>query len=165
MFIILNALAASLDGYIIGISLKLSKTKLTLKNNLIILFTNFFIYTTIIVLYYSFKCRIMTTSITTILYIILAWNAYKEKEEHFEKALTTKKAIILAAAHSLDGSLVSLNFVYEYNLIYIILLFGITSLVLLLIGYYFANLFKSTKKSNFISALLFILLAIFNLFL
>ena len=43
MFIFLNALVASLDGLIIGIGLKLAKTKLTMMNKLIIFLTNIFI--------------------------------------------------------------------------------------------------------------------------
>lgn len=166
MFILLNAIVASLDGLIIGISLKLSNTKLTFKNNIILLITNIFIYSTFITLYYLFQFKFMTTSITTILYLLLAWSAYKKDEDEvFDQSLTFKKTIIIALAHSLDGSIVSLNFVYSYNLLFIILLFSIASIMLLLVGYYFANIFKNIKKSNYISAVLFILLAILNLVL
>lgn len=166
MFIFLNAIVASLDGLIIGIGLKLAKTKLTMKNKLLLLFINFIIYTTIITIYYVFQFQFMTTGITTILYLILAWNAYKSNEEEkYDQSLTMKKTILLAISHSLDGSIVSLNFVYNYNILFIIFLFSLASILLLLAGYYFANLFKNIKKSNYISALLFILLAILNLFL
>jgi len=166
MLLILNALVASLDGIIIGISLKISKTKLSYKNNLLFLFTNLFIYTLIIILYYYFKFTFMTTGVTTILYLILAWNAYKSNENKtFEKNLPFLNTITLAFTHSLDGSIVSLNFVYIYNIIYIIYLFTFISLIMLFVGYYFANIFKNIKKSNTICALLFILLAFLNFFL
>ncbi len=166
MFILLNALVASLDGLIIGIGLKLSKTKLTFTNKLIILLTNVFIYTIIITLYYSLKVKFMTTGITTLFYLFLAWNAYKAQEEDvFEQKLSIKKTIFIAAAHSLDGSIVSLNFVYNYNFLFIITLFSLASILLLLCGYSFANLLSNIKKSNLINAFLFLALAIINLFL
>lgn len=166
MFLILNAIIASLDGLIIGISLKLSKIKLTIKNNLIFLLTNIFIYTLITLLYYNFEFKFMTTGVTTILYLILAWNAFKSNEEEITKNnLSILNTIAIGFSHSIDGSIVSLNFVYTYNLLYIITLFSFISLITLLIGYYFANNFKRFKKSNTISALLFILLAFLNLVL
>lgn len=166
MFIILNAIIASLDGLIIGISLHLSKTKITLKNNIIFLITNFLIYTLVNYLYIFFHFTFMTKTITTFLYLFLAWNAYKtnDEEEICIHDLTFKKNILLAFTHSLDGSIISLNFINQYNLILIIGLFSFSSLLLLLIGYYFANILKNIKKSNLISALLFILLAILNQF-
>lgn len=166
MFILLNALVSSLDGLIIGISLKLSNTKLTFKNYLILFITNTLIYSTIITLYYAFHFKFMTTTITTILYLLLAINAYKENHnEEYSKILSIKQTIILAIVHSLDGSVVSLNFVYDYNIIFIILLFSISAILLLILGYLFAKNFKKIKKGNYISTFLFILLAILNLFL
>lgn len=166
MFLILNAIIASLDGLIIGISLKISKIKLTIKNNLIFLLTNIFIYTLITLLYYNFEFKFMTTGVTTILYLILAWNAFKSNEEEITKNnLSILNTIAIGISHSIDGSIVSLNFVYTYNLLCIINLFSFISLITLLIGYYFANIFKKLKKSNTISALLFILLAFLNLVL
>ena len=165
MFLILNAIVASLDGLIIGIGLKLSKVKLTLKNNIIFLLTNFFIYSIVILFYYTFHFKFMTTTITTLLYLLLAWNAYKSNEkEKYEQKLTFRKNILLAITHSLDGSIISLNFVYNYNLNLIILSFSLCSLLLLLTGYYFATILKNIKNSNLISAILFIILAILNLF-
>ncbi len=166
MFIFLNALVASLDGLIIGIGLKLAKTKLTMMNKLIIFLTNIFIYSIIIFLYYSLKIKFMTMVITTLLYLFLAWNAYHTKEdEEYEKSLSIKKTIFIAATHSLDGSIVSLNFVYNYNILFIILLFSFFSILLLICGYMFAKLLSNIKKSNLINALLFLALAIINLFL
>lgn len=166
MFILLNALVSSLDGLIIGISLKLSNTKLTLKNYLILFITNTLIYSTITTLYYAFYLKFMTTTITTILYLLLAINAYKEnRDDEYSKILSIKQTILLAIVHSLDGSIISLNFVYNYNIIFIILLFSISAILLLILGYLFAKIFKKIKKGNYISAFLFILLAILNLFL
>ena len=164
MFILLNALVASLDGLIIGIGLKLSRTKLTLINKIVFLLTNILIYTFIIIIYYHLHIKFMTTPITTLLYLFLAWSAYKNKEnEAYEQKLKIEKNILLAATHSIDGSIVSLNFVYNYNIIYIITIFSIASILLLIIGYKWANSFKNIKKSNLITALLFILLALINL--
>lgn len=166
MFLFTNAFVASLDGFAIGIGLKLCKTKLTFKNNITLFLTNVIIYSFALILYYSFHFHFMTKSITTILYLFLAYNAYKdEHEDEYEKTLSLKNTFLLAAVHSLDGSIVSLNFVYAYSLATIILVFSIASILLLFIGYYFANFFKDMKKSNLWSAFLFVFLAIVNLIL
>ncbi len=163
-FLLGNALVASLDGFIIGISLKLAKTKLTFTSYSIFFLTNLIIYYSIITLYYVFHLHFMTTFITTILYLVLAFNAYKEEEKNYDQKLNFKKTLMLAAAHSIDGSIISLNFVYKYTSLTISLIFGITSLLLILIGYYFATVFKNFKNRNKWNAGLFILLALLNLF-
>ena len=163
---LLNAFTSSLDGLIIGISLKLSNTKLNLTNYLIMFITNLLVYSTIITLYYEFHFKFMTTPITTILYLLLAINAFKtDINEQYEQKLAIKQTIILAIVHSLDGSILSLNFIYSYNILFIILLFSVLAIFLLIVGYFFANNFKKIKKGNYINTFLFIVLAILNLFL
>lgn len=166
MLLLLNAIVASLDGFIIGISLKLAKTKLTIINNIILFLTNLIIYAGIILLYVFLHFKFMTPFITTILYLYLAWNAYNNKENNnFNTFLTIKQTVLIATTHSLDGSIISLNFVYNYNIILIISLFSFLAIFFLLLGYYFANLFKNIKHTNLINFMLFILLAILNLIL
>ena len=165
MFLFLNAIITSLDGFVIGINLKFAKTKLKLYNYLVLIITNMIIYSTIIVIYYIFHFHFMTTLITTIFYLILAWNAYHDSnDQNYEHVLPLKHTILIAIAHSLDGGIVSLNFVYNYSLLKIILLFSLAASILLFIGYLFAHLFKNLKHSNIVSALLFIALAIYNYF-
>ena len=165
MFLLLNSIVASIDGFIIGISLKITKTKLSWKNNLTIFLTNFFIYFTIISCYYFFKFHFMTTYITTFFYLFLAWSSYHNKQnETYNHKLSIKNSIFIATAHSLDGGVISLNFVYDYPLIIIILMFSFIAFALLLIGYYFANIFNSLKYTNVCCSGLFIILAIWNLF-
>lgn len=165
MFLILNSIVASLDGLIIGIGLKLAKTKLTKRNIVTILFGNIFIYTLFLTLYYYFHLTFMTKTISTILYLLLACLSFKDdKNKTYANKLTFLECTLLALTHSLDGTLVSLNFVYNYKLIHIISIFSFSSITLLLIGYYFASIIKHTEKSGTISALLFLLLAIFNQF-
>lgn len=166
MFLILNSIAASLDGLIIGIGLKLAKVKISKTNTFIILIINILIYTFFIIIYKYFNLSFMTKTISTLLYLLLAWHSLKEeKENDYQKKLTISECIILATTHSLDGTIISLNFVYNYPSTYIIFIFSFMSIFILLIGYYFANIFKNTKKSNCLSCLLFILLAILNYFL
>lgn len=166
MFLILNSIAASLDGLIIGIGLKLAKVKISKTNTFIILIINILIYTFFIIIYKYFNLSFMTKTISTLLYLLLAWHSLKEeKENDYQKKLTISECIILATTHSLDGTIISLNFVYNYPSTYIIFIFSFMSIFILLIGYYFANIFENTKKSNCLSCLLFILLAILNYFL
>lgn len=166
MFLLLNALVASLDGLIIGIGLRLANISLTKKNILIILLCNIFIYTFFLILYYYFKLTFMTKTISTILYLFLAWRSFKEEEHsNYAEKLNTLECIILSFTHSLDGTILSLNFVYIYNLLIVVGIFSFMSIFILLIGYYFSTFFKNIKKSNYISSLLFILLAIINQFL
>ena len=106
----------------------------------------------------------MSKTFTTILYLVLAYQAFKNKDEvNFNgKNLNLLNCLILTLTHSLDGAIISLNFVYSYNIMYISLIFSIMSLLTLLIGYYFAKYLKNLSKNNYISALLFIILAVIN---
>ncbi len=165
MFLFINSLVASLDGLIIGINLKLTKIKLTFFNLLTFLIFNTLIYFLVLKTYYLFNLSFISKNIATIIYLFLALNNLKSKEQQeYNQKLNFFNTLILALSHSLDGSLISLNFIYQYSLITIISLFSFMAVFILLIGYYFANLFKHLKNGNFYSALLFIILAIFNYF-
>lgn len=167
MFLFLNAITASLDGLIIGIGLRLANIKIKKQNTLIILIGNLFIYAFFLFLYYYLNLSFMTKGVTTILYILLAWHAFHEQDSlsFKEKFLSLTDCLVITCTHSLDGTLVSLNFVYQYSIWHIVSVFSIMSLLILLIGYYFAKLFKSSEKQNYVSAFLFLLLAIINQFL
>lgn len=167
MFLLLNSIAASLDGLIIGIGLRLASIKLSKTNMLIIWLGNFLIYALFLFLYYFFKLTFMTKSITTILYLVLAFHAWRNNESFAvkEKTLGLFSCLLLTLTHSLDGTIVSLSFVYQYSILHICCIFSGMSLIILLIGYYFATLFKSKKKESYISASLFLLLALINQFL
>lgn len=167
MFLLLNSIAASLDGLIIGIGLRLASIKLSKTNMLIIWLGNFLIYALFLFLYYFFKLTFMTKNITSILYLVLAFHAWRNNEsfEVKEKTLGLFSCFLLTLTHSLDGTIVSLSFVYQYNILHICFIFSSMSLIVLLIGYYFAKLFKSKKKESYISASLFLLLALINQFL
>lgn len=166
MFLLLNSIVASFDGFIIGIGLRLSHIKLTKTNIGTIFIGNFLIYFCFLFLYKHFEFTFMTKTITTCLYLILAFRSLQEEKtfELKEKTLGFMSCLLLTLTHSLDGTIVSLNFVYNYPLIYIALLFSVMSITILLIGYFFAKHFK-INKGSYISALLFFTLGIINLFL
>ena len=166
MFLLINSIVASLDGLIIGIGLRLSNVKVNKTNILTILIGNFLIYTLFLTLYYSFQFTFMTKTISTILYLFLAYRSLKEEtKKEYQEKLKFWECILLTLSHSLDGTLISLNFVYTEPMIKIVTYFSLSSLLILLIGYYFASVFKNNKKSNYWSAFLFLLLAIINQFL
>ncbi len=167
MLLLLNAIVASLDGIIIGISLKLANAKLTIKNSTILFINNYLIYSAIIFLYCFFNFKFMTPTIATLLYLFLAWHIFKENNDNnnYDYNLSFKQLFLLSLTHSLDGGIISLNFVYDYSLFIIITTFSTFAIVFLCLGYIFAKSLKQIKKSNLISALLFVLLAILNLIL
>ena len=78
MFLLINSIVASLDGLIIGIGLRLSNVKVNKTNILTILIGNFLIYTLFLTLYYSFQFTFMTKTISTILYLFLAYRSLIE---------------------------------------------------------------------------------------
>ncbi len=166
MFLLLNAIVASLDGLIIGISLRLSNIKITKSNISTIFIGNLLIYFFFLFLYKHFQLTFMTKNITTILYLILGIHSIYDKDSYHpkEKKLHFINCLFITLSHSLDGTIISLSFVYNYKLIHIALIFSFMSLIILLIGYYFAKFFK-TNKESYISALLFFTLGIINLFL
>lgn len=165
MFLLLNAIVASLDGLIIGIGLRMSYVQLSKKDMLIIFIGNLFIYTFFLTLYYFFKFTFMTQTLTTILYIILGLNSLRTEESYQFKQnkLSILNCLLITLTHSLDGTMVSLSFVYNYKILHIVLVFSVMSLSILLLGYFFAKIFNTSKK-NYISAFLFFLLAFLNQF-
>ena len=110
----------------------------------------------------------MTTLVSTILYFILAYFTFIDSEEidtyQEGQILSLGKLLLLILTHSLDGTLVSLSFVYDYSIFFLVLLFSFMSITILLIGYYFGKLFRMKKKNRYIGSILFVLLAILNQF-
>ncbi len=163
MFLFLNALVASLDGFIIGIGIRLAKVKISVYNILYFLIENILIYSLFLYLYIFFHITFVNKIIATLLYLILAFRSLKIEEVNYKNKLSIFEWTLLAFSHSLDGILVSLNFVYTTSLFKIVSIFSIFAVTILLLGYYFANFFKKQKKGNKMSFVLFILLAILNL--
>ena len=141
MFLLLNAFIASLDGFIIGSILRFSNIKLSKTNFLAIFLGN------------------------TLVYLFLAFHSLKEEEKNYEGDLKLKDYFLLTLSHSLDGTLVSLNFAYSYNIYYIVFIFSTFAILLLYIGYTFFKRIKNSNKNKYISFSLFLLLAIINYFL
>ena len=73
MFVLLSSFVASLDGFIIGLSLKLSGVKISKQNMVTFLFGNLFIYSFAILAYTFFHFQFITNFVSTILYLILAY--------------------------------------------------------------------------------------------
>lgn len=167
LFLFLNAIVASLDGLIIGIGLRFSNIELSKKNIFIIFIENILIYTFFLFLYKYFHFTFMTKNITTLLYLFLAWNSFHNEDsiEIKEQKLNFITCSFITLTHSLDGTIVSLSFAYNYALLYICCIFSILSVLILLIGYYFAKQFKNCKKGNYLSTILFVILALINHFL
>lgn len=163
MFLLLNALVASFDSLIIGISLKIEKTILNYKNFFILFISNIIIYLIFLKLYLYLNINSMTKTVVTILYLILAYRSLtnNDKNENIKK-LTVSKTILLALVNSLDGILVSLQFVSSYKILCITTIFSFASILFLIIGYYFAILFKKNIANSFFNSFLFICLAILN---
>lgn len=164
MFLFFNAIVASLDGIVIGSIIRLQNRILTKKNILTIFITNLFLYFIFLKLYTYFNFTFMNKIVTSLLYLFFAINNLNEKEELKikEKKLNIISCILIALTHSLDGISISLSFTNNYSLNLINIIFSTNSLILLLIGYYFATFFNKYKYSSYISAILFFLLFIFN---
>lgn len=164
MFLILNSIVASLDGLIIGVGLRLSHVSLSKKNIFILFWGSILIYSLFLFFYSVFHFSFMTKFISTCLYLFLAWRSFKEEHKVYDKNLSFFECVLLTLTHSLDGTLISLNFVYVYTIPLIVCIFSLSSILVLLFGYYGTCLFKNIKNSHFISAILFLLLAIINQF-
>lgn len=168
MFVFFSAFVASLDGFIIGLSLRLSNIKFSNKNIFLFLLGNIIIYSLAIFAYTFFHFQFVTTLVSTILYFILAYFTFIDSEEidtyQEGQILSFGKLLLLILTHSLDGTLVSLSFVYDYSIFFLVLLFSFMSITILLIGYYFGKLFRMKKKNRYIGSILFVLLAILNQF-
>lgn len=166
MFLLFTSFVASLDGFLIGMGLRLANISLTKKNILTIFIGNLLIYSFFLILYSFFHLSFMTKLFSTILYLLFAWKTFreKEKENSYQETLNFKECLLLTLTHSLDGTIVSLRFVYFYSLWKIIFIFSFSSLFLLLLGYFSARIFKNFKKGNYLATGLFLILAILNQF-
>lgn len=164
MFLLFNAIVASMDGFVMGMGLRLARVKITKGNMIVFLLGNVIIYTFFLFLYRYLQLRIITKFGTTILYLVLSWYAFKNKEESYPKSLEFKELMLLLLTHSIDGTAISLGFVYSYRLEAIVVSFSLLSVAVLILGYYSVNVFQGFKKTNYISSLLFVLLAIWNQF-
>ncbi len=167
MMLLISSFVASLDGFIIGIGLKGNRIQLTYKEFFILFFENIILYSILLFLYSFLQFQFITNFISTLFYLILAFLSFRNKEEEttiFSKKLNLLSCFFLTLSHSMDGVLVSLGFVYEYPLGIIVFLFSFMAVLLIVLGYFFANTFSMPKKSNYISAFLFLLLAIWNHF-
>ncbi len=167
MMLIFSAFVASLDGLLIGLSLRLSHQKLTYFNIFILFSGNIFLYSTLLSIYFLFHFQFVTKFISTIFYIFLAYNSFSQKNKETlpeTTCLNFSSCLFLTLVHSIDGALVSLGFVYEYPIFLIIFLFSFMAVLLMVIGNYGGSFFQNIKKSNYYGAFLFLLLAIFNQF-
>lgn len=167
MMLLISSFVASLDGFIIGIGLKGNRIQLKWKEFIILFVENIFLYSFLLFLYSFFHFQFITPFISTLLYLVLAFFSFRNKEEDIpivSKNLNVFSCFFLTLTHSLDGVLVSLGFVYEYPLFVIIILFSFMAIFLIGLGYFFAKSFPMSKKSNYISTVLFLFLAIWNQF-
>lgn len=167
MFVLFSALVASLDGFVIGLSLRLSNVSFSKRDILIFLLGNIVIYSLAILAYTFFQFQFVTTYVSTFLYFLLAYLSFQDSEElasyDEHKFLSLGKLFLLICTHSLDGTLVSLSFAYEYSIFFLVALFSIMSISILLFGYYFGYLFHLKKRNRYIGSFLFLLLAFLNL--
>ncbi len=167
MMLLFGAFVASLDGLLIGIGLKLMNRKMSIRNIGTLFLDNFIIYSILLSLYYLFEFQFVTKFISTLLYFLLAILSLRSQEESVSipKGLSFIHCIALTLTHSIDGVCVSVGFVYHYPLWIIISLFSFMSVFLMVLGYLLGGRVPQVKKSNYVSALLFFLLALFNQFL
>lgn len=166
MLLFLNALAASIDGFIIGMTLKIQNVQLKNKNIITMFIGNLLIYAFVLNFYQFFHFSFINKYLGTILFLVLAYLSFHEKEEekHWEKVLSLKECILLTLTHSIDGALISLNLIYDYPIILNVCIFSSMSIFLIILGFTFAKLFKDIKKKNYASSCLFLLLAFLNFF-
>lgn len=167
MMLFISSFVASLDGFVIGIGLRGLHFNISYKNFIVLFLENLFLYSTLLFFYSFFHFQFITNFVSTLLYLTLAFVSLKSKKEKnsmMPKTLNVFSCFFLTLTHSLDGSLVSLGFVYEYPLWIIICLFSFMAVLLIALGYFFSTSFQVSKKSNYVSAFLFFLLAIFNQF-
>ncbi len=168
MLLLLSSFVASLDGLVLGFGLKSLKIKLSFSNIITLFFSNFFIYFIVLFLYTFFQLQFVTKPVSTFFYLLLALFAWKNKDdvdgENVSIELGFFPCIMLSFTHSLDGTLISLGFVYQYSFLLIAILFSFMAVLLFVFGYLLAHKMEFIKKSNHFSGLLFLFLAILNQF-
>lgn len=168
LMIFFSAFVASLDGFFIGLSLKFGNITLRKQDILFFLIGNLMIYSLFLFSYSFFQFHFFTDYISFLLYLFLAYLYFfdtKETPSFTNHSLSISTFFLLLVSHSIDGTLVALSNVYDYSVWFLVFLFSFMSLFILLVGYYFGSLFPNFKHSNWICAILFLLLALETLIL
>lgn len=165
MALLLSSFASSIDGFVIGMSFRLQNVNLKKRNLFFIFLTNVFVCSFFILCYQHFHFTFLTKEIITLSYFFFALRSLKSDDTNqYQKQLNFWECIIFAITYSLDGAMISLAFINIYPIWMIVLTFSMMSILFLLFGYLFSSVFKSFKKSNYFSALLFLILALLNQF-
>lgn len=165
MILFLSSLVASLDGFLIGFNLKISQVKMKRKDFCFFFCGNLILYSIVLYSYAFFQFTFFTSFVSACFYVILAYLSLFDHEEKFsiaQKHLTILTLFLLILSHSIDGTLISLGFVYEYSIWLLVFLFSFMSVFILFLGYSIGMLFPEIKYSNYVCALLFLLLAFGN---
>ncbi len=158
----LSAIATSMDSFIMGISFKISKTKLTLKNIVELSLGSFLTITFFHITMQIFHISVANKFTKFLLFLILGiFSLKKEEKKKYQKKLTPKEILLIILSNSIDGFLVSLTFTTQYSITLLSFIYAITGIFLLLLG---NKTPISWKKRDYISTVLFFVLAITSLF-
>lgn len=165
MFLIFSAISSSIDSFIIGINMKLGKTKIKKKEFVFIFLITFLILLIYHFLFSLFHINLGNKWINIIIYITLGILALIHKEEKkeadFSVNLKPKKFLLLVLSHCTDGFIISLTFLNQFSYPFLCFIFAFSGVLFTFLGYTIA---KDFKNSNIISAFIFFLLAIWSIF-
>jgi len=158
----ISAIAASMDSFVIGISLKLNKMKLHLLEILEMSLGSFITILFFHILLNTFHIQIHHKFTKFILFILLGiLSLKKEKKKIPYQALNQKDIFLIILSNSIDGFLISLTFINQYSYIFLSFIYSFSGIFLLILGNSFSI---NIKKSDLISTTLFFLLALISLF-
>ncbi len=158
--LLLSTLATSIDSFIIGLSLKLTKTPLNRKEFLFSYLYTFLLLILFHSIIYLLNISIIFKYTQFFLFFLLALLSLKKEKEEKRNHGSLKELLIILFGNSIDGMLVSMTFLNQYSFLFLSFLFSSTSLILLYMGY---KLPIKRKKRKYMNSVIFFLLAIFSL--
>lgn len=165
MLLLFSAISSSIDSLIIGINMKLAKTKIKKKDFIVIFSLTFLILLIYHFLFSLFHINLGNKWISVLIYIILGIIALFHKEEkevkHLSSNLKAKELFLLVLSHCTDGFIISITFLNQYSFPFLCFIFAFSGILFTFIGY---KLARDFKNSNLISAIIFFLLAIWSIF-
>lgn len=166
MLLLLSAVSASIDSFIIGINFKLNQTKISILEFLEILLLTYFI---LLFLHFGFSLtNIQLTSkwIAPIIYISLGIFTIIHQEQKSEKKeqqfkISKKEIFLLVVSHSSDGFILSTTFLNKYSIPFLCGVFSLVGILFTVAGYKIA---KNFPNSELVSAIFFFILALLSCF-
>ncbi len=163
VMIFFHAFVASLDGFFMGMALRIRNISFSLFYRILFLFGNLFLYTFFLCSYQFFSLPFFTKPFSIGCYLFLFFFSLRSSTDIPMMEMKFFPFLTVLLSHVLDGGIISLQFVYSYPIWFLVFLFSFFSYRLFFFGFSFGKYLPFIQKSNYLVAFFFFLLLILHI--